>query len=202
MILVLYQYICRLKVIAMPRSIMSFLFLVLSYGGFSQQKLDHLTVEKIMRDPNWMGTSPSNLQWSNDGTFLYFNWNPDKAVADSLYYITLNNRVPAKATPAQVQDLNTTGNFIYNLPRTAYVYSKDGDVFYTEIKTGKTKRITQTTDTESNPQFSYNGTKIVYNRSQNLYAWDIASGETLQLTNLRTGDAAPVNTPGRNNNAG
>src|SRR6187401_741458 len=113
------------------RKLISFLFFVfIFFQSFGQQKLDKLTVEKIMRDPNWIGTSPSNLQWSNDGTYLYFNWNPEKAPADSLYYITLNNKVPAKATPAQVQNFNATGNFIYNLPRTAYVYNKDGDIFY------------------------------------------------------------------------
>jgi len=188
----------------MLRSFIAILLLIISPFVFSQQKLDKLTVEKIMRDPVWMGTSPSNLQWSNEGTSLYFNWNPEKAPADSLYYITLNNRLPVKASPAQTQSFNTTGNFIYNGLRTAYVYSKDADIFYTDVKTGKTKRITQTTDVESNPQFSFNETKIVYNRNQNLYAWDIAGGETMQLTNLKTGDAVPA-TPiqGRGgNNAG
>jgi hypothetical protein len=37
----------------------SLLFFVLFFfQSFGQQKLDKLTVEKIMRDPNWMGTSP------------------------------------------------------------------------------------------------------------------------------------------------
>ncbi len=154
-----------------------------------------------MRDPKWMGTAPSSLQWSNDGQSLYFSWNPDKALSDSLYFVTLNNKVPVKATPQQTQDLNATGNYVFNLSRTAYVFSKDGDVFYVDSKTNQTKRITQTTDAESNPQFSFNETKIVYNRNQNLYAWNIASGETLQLTNLKTGDLIPVNNiAGRNNN--
>jgi len=173
--------------------------LVLSPVAFSQQEPGKLTVEKIMRDPKWMGTSPSNLQWSTEGAYLFFNWNPEKTPADSLYYITLNNKVPTKATAAQVQNQNATGNFSYNQLRTAYVYTKDADIFYTEIKTGKTKRITQTTDAETNPQFSFNETKIVYSRSLNLYAWDIASGETMQLTNLKTGDAVPANTQGRGN---
>ena len=148
-----------------------------------------LTVEKIMRDPKWMGTSPSNTNWSNDGSCLYFNWNPDKAPADSLYYITLVNKIPAKASAQQKSSLNVQSNYNYNEARTAYVVAKDGDIFYTDVKTGKTKRIVQTTETESNPQFSFNETKIVYNRSQNLYAWDIASGETQQLTNIKSPDA-------------
>src|SRR6186997_1298882 len=166
------------------------LFLLFFFQSFGQQKLDKLTVEKIMRDPNWMGTSPSNIQWSNDGKSIYFSWNPEKALADSLYYITLSNKTPVKVTPAEMQVIRATGNFVYNTSRSAYVLAKDGDIFYTELKTGKTKRITQTADAETNPQFSFKDSKIAYTRNQNLYAWDIASGETMQLTNLQTGAAA------------
>src|SRR6187402_3213285 len=169
----------------------SFLFFVfIFFQSFGQQKPDKLTVEKIMRDPNWIGTSPSNIQWSNDGKSIYFNWNPENALADSLYYVTLNNKTPVKVTPAEMRALRATGNYVYNTSRSGYLLAKDGDIFYTELKTGKTKRITQTADAETNPQFSFNDTKIVYNRNQNLYAWDIASGETMQLTNLQTGAAA------------
>jgi len=174
----------------MLRSNLSLLLLAIAFSVTAQQP-GTLTVEKIMRDPKWMGTSPANLQWSNDGHALFFDWNPEKAPADSLYYITPVNKVPVKASTLDVQNQNSTGNFVYNQLRTAYVYSKDGDIFYVETKTGKTKRITQTTDAENNPQFSFGETKIVYNKSQNLYAWDIATGETLQLTNLKSGDAAP-----------
>ena len=185
------------------RKLTSFLFFVFFYfQSFGQQKLDKLTVEKIMRDPNWIGTSPSNIQWSNDGKSIYFNWNPENALADSLYYVTLNNKTPVKVTPAEMRALRATGNYVYNTSRSGYLLAKDGDIFYTESKTGKTKRITQTADAEINPQFSFNDSKIVYNRNQNLYAWDIASGETMQLTNLQTGAAtAPTTTfAGRGNN--
>ncbi|HET7897385.1 MAG TPA: hypothetical protein VFL47_06940, partial [Flavisolibacter sp.] len=62
------------------------------------QTLAPLTVEKIMRDQKWIGTSPSNAWWSADGRYLFFNWNPTKAEDDSLYYITLSDRTPRKAT--------------------------------------------------------------------------------------------------------
>src|SRR6218665_2998767 len=138
--------------------------------AFSQNKLDKLTVEKIMRDPKWMGTQPSGPVWAADGKTVYFNWNPDNAPADSLYYISADNKKPVKATVEQKQNLLSANSLVYNTNRTAYVYNKDGDVFYKEIKTGKTKRITQTAEFESSPQFGFNQTKIVYNRNQNLYA--------------------------------
>jgi len=160
------------------------LLLFISFTSFTQQKLEKLTVEKIMRDPKWIGTSPSNVSWSADGQYLYFNWNPDNAPSDSIYFITLSNHIPQKASVSQKQNLITSESVTWNEARTAYVYAKDGDVFFTDTKTGRTKRIIQTTEKENNPQFSFNDTKIVYTRDQNLYAWDITTGETMQLTNL------------------
>ena len=58
----------------------TFLLLFFSVTLLPQGKLDKLTVEKIMRDPKWIGTSPSAPQWSPDGKTLFFNWNPDKAI--------------------------------------------------------------------------------------------------------------------------
>ncbi len=163
--------------------------LAFSIHSFAQQKLGKLTVEKIMRDPKWMGTSPSNPFWSVDGNYLYFNWNPDNAPDDSLYYITKDNKVPVKATAEQKQNILTENNVRWNLTHTAYVYSKNGDIFLTDLRSSTTKRITQTADAEINPQFSFDETKIVYIHDQNLFAWDIATGETIQLTNLIHGGA-------------
>lgn len=174
----------------MKKKICFAVFVLCCSISWGQSTLNKLTVENIMRDPKWMGSSPSSLQWSVDGKMLFFNWNPDRELADSLYYITLQNHTPVKATLAQQQALVTSNAARYNKVQNAYVYNKDGDVFYTDTKTGKTRRVTETTDFETNPQFSFNETKIVYSRSQNLYAWDIATGETQQLTNLKTGEAS------------
>jgi len=70
------------------------LLIAASVNSFAQ-KLDKLTVEKIMRDPKWIGTSPSNIHWSDDSKKLYFDWNPKGADNDSLYSITPGNTNPA-----------------------------------------------------------------------------------------------------------
>ncbi len=172
----------------MPKYFVCILLLIVAATCVAQPKLEKLTVEKIMRDPKWMGTSPTNVQWTPDGQ-LFFNWNPDKAPADSLYMITTINKKPVKATILQQQNMVAANNIVYNLGRTAYVYAKHGDIFYVDIKTGTTRRIVTTTDIETNQQFSFNDTKVVYRRNLNLFAWDIATGETIQLSNLQTGKA-------------
>ncbi|MBS1921446.1 MAG: prolyl oligopeptidase family serine peptidase [Bacteroidetes bacterium] len=162
------------------------ILLLLSYSTqvIAQQKLGKLTVEKIMRDPKWIGSSPSNPYWSLDGNKLYFNWNPNNAPDDSLYFITKDNQTPVKATVEQKLNILTENSVIWNRSHTAYVYSKNGDVFLAYLN-GTTKQITQTVDAETNPGFSFNESKIVYTANQNLFAWDISTGETIQLTNLR-----------------
>ena len=147
------------------------------------QNLGKLTVEKIMRDQKWIGSSPSNTFWSADGRFLFFNWNPTRSLSDSLYYITLTDRTPKKATAAMRELIPSFNSIEYNSKKTAYAYVKNGDLFYTEAA-NKTRQVTETVDAESNPQFIDGDKKIVYTRAQNLYAWDIATGQTTQLTNF------------------
>src|SRR5205809_297364 len=139
----------------MPK-LFAFVFLLFSLTiCLAQQKLDKLTVEKIMRDPKWIGTSPSNVYWSADGNSLYFNWNPDNLLSDSVYFITLTDHNPVKASIGQKQNIIPGYSTTWNTNRTACVFMKDGDVFFKDIKTGNTKRIIQTTEKETNPVFSF-----------------------------------------------
>ncbi|RYF82126.1 MAG: S9 family peptidase, partial [Chitinophagaceae bacterium] len=107
-----------------------------------------------------------------------------------MYYISTANKTPVKASAAMVRETIWATIVVYNSKRTAYAYVKNSDIFYTDLKTGKTKRIVNTADFEYNPQFSFNDSKLVYTRNQNLFAWDIASGETEQLTRIHAGSSA------------
>jgi dipeptidyl aminopeptidase/acylaminoacyl peptidase len=160
------------------------LMLAIPASCFCQQKTDSLTIEKIMRDPKWIGTSPSEPFWSADGTKLFFKWNPVQAPSDSLYFITKENTVPVKASAEQKQNVVRAYTVTYNKNRNAYVYQHDGDIFYRQVKPEKIVRITHTEESEHDPQFSFNDEEVVYNHNQNLFSWNINSGETRQLTHF------------------
>lgn len=160
------------------------LFATLFFSSMvTAQSIPPLTVEKIMRDPKWIGSSPSNIQWSFDSRNIYFNWNPDNKAADSIYGFSIADHKSYPLSIQQAQNMLTYVN--WNRNYSAYTYTKDGDIFYTEIKSGRTKRIVQTTDREANATFAFNDRKIVFSNNQNLFAWDIASGEIMQLTNIQ-----------------
>ena len=173
------------------RKINCFILLFISMPGFAQNQLAPLTVQKIMRDPKWIGTSPAGVSWSFDSKYVYFNWNPAKAITDSLYFISKENTVPQKTNYRQRQAILRGRDITYNNTRSSYVYDKDGDIFLADVKTGKERRITQTVDIESDPLFSFDDTKVVYTLNQNLFAWEIATGLITQLTNFQRGTAPP-----------
>lgn len=157
----------------------------------AKAQLAPLTIEKIMRDPKWMGTSPANPFWTADGKQLVFNWNPQGEMADSPYAVSPTNLSPQKLSLAEKRVLGIQTNPVYNQAQTAYVSQSNGDIYYIDLRTGITRRVTHTEDMESSPVFSFQEKAVVFTRNQNLYAWDIATGETRQLTRIARSQGAP-----------
>ncbi len=178
----MYQKIrpIRVKINRLPIAFVCIIFT--ATGAVAQQT--GLTVEKIMRDPKWMGTQPAGIGWSPDSKQLFFTWNPDGAPSDSLYTLSPGQPTPRKVSFAEKKVPGFRANAVFNRNRTAYVSQGGGDIFFTNLATGATRRVTQTDEAETNPVFSFGDQKIVYLRNQNLFAWDIATGETTQLSRL------------------
>ncbi|MBS4065742.1 MAG: DPP IV N-terminal domain-containing protein, partial [Chitinophagaceae bacterium] len=168
------------------RKILLLLSLAYVYAGYSQT----LTVDHIMRDPKWMGTSPSNAFWSHDSKTVYFNWNPQQQVSDSLYAFAITATAPEKANSNILERNNALNNAVYNSAGTQMVYGFRGDIYWTEIKTNKTTRVTQTEEQEFNPSFILNDEWIAFNKSGNLFGWHTKSGVLMQLTNIGSGGSS------------
>ncbi len=153
------------------------------------QTLSELTVEKIMRDPKWMGVSPSNVFWSEDGKQVYFEWNPDKNQDDSLYSVSVTNTTPAKVSPAARRQLSSIGQ--YNRSHTKKLFEKNGDLFLLDIASNKKTQITNSVERESNPHFSSDEKKITFLANGNLFSWEISNGAFTQLTDFKKGTKKP-----------
>lgn len=162
----------------------------------SNAQSSSLRVEGIMRDPKWIGTSPSNPFWSQDGQTLYFSWNPTKAPSDSLYALRMNEIEPKKVSSADKERLNQTSRYQYNTDRTAALFTYKGDVFLWDVKRNQTTQITSTVDVESNPQFSFAGKRIVFTSKQQLYSWDRQTGTLEQLIQVKIPEGGNTPRPG------
>ena len=149
-----------------------------------------LSVEQIMQDPKFtVGSLPSNIFWSEDSKTIYFNWNPDKNKADSLYGASIYDKKPFKVAPQTRRALPSQGDYSKDFFRKTY--TKNGDLYLMDVRTMAIRQITNTVENESNPTFNMKDDKIIYTKNNNLYAFTIANGETDQLTNFQTGNKKP-----------
>ena len=169
--------------------IMLFLF-----TGASAQKLETLTVEKIMRDPKWMGVAPSNIRWSDDSKKIFFDWNPKNADRDLKYFITPGNIKPQEVNKNEQRDMvPESGSWNKNL--TLRVFERNEDIYLEDIRTGEIRQLTSTTDAETNPVFTGDEGGIIFSRSNNLYQLSLNKGELVQLTNfVKSASPAKKNT--------
>jgi len=142
-----------------------------------------LTVDFIMRDPKWMGSFPSQHYWAEDGSAVYFLWNPEKADADSLYQISRNGGTPTKVPPAVRHGLPAR-NGAYTRDYSKKVFERDSDIFLLDVKSGAIRQVANTTEAESAPAFSFSEKAVLFIKERNLYSWDIATGMLTQRTDF------------------
>jgi dipeptidyl aminopeptidase/acylaminoacyl peptidase len=144
-----------------------------------------LTVASIMRGVALIGRSPSNLQWSADGSELYFSWGK----ADG----TQNPRTSEFRVGKDGAGLAEAGERkpIDRLPRNydrfgnLDVYSRGGSLYVLDEGTSLEKRIASTPQPKNSPLFLQGGKSIAFKMDDNYYRFNLATGETVQLTNFQ-----------------
>ena len=159
------------------------LIFTVSFTQLNAQQLAPLTIEKIMRDPKWMGVSPSNIQWDANSRAIYFNCNPENADRDVAYSVSVTNKNPEKVSDKDRNRLNRR-QIIYSSDRSKILFERNGDLIVQNVKSEKEILLTQTVERESNPTFSLKGNKIFFQRGDNLYSITLDGGELVQLSNF------------------
>ncbi|MBA6152335.1 S9 family peptidase [Gelidibacter maritimus] len=166
---------------------LSFLFSVLFINLFAQQS--ELSVEKIMQDPKWMGTFPSNVKWDQNSSGIYFNYNKEADPADSLYRIRL-------ASPKKIEKVSWTeekeidfARGTYNKSKSKKIYSKGNTLVIFDIKSGQETELLQFPENISRPNFLANEDWIAFSADNNAYIYSQKSGILKKLTQIKSGDA-------------
>ncbi len=161
----------------------------------AQQPTFDFSIANIMRGPELYGREPSNIQWTPDGQWIYFQWLP----AGSGWRATLKPyRVRAQAgakpepiTEAQMDSVAPlVADGALSPDRARRVVSVRGDLFIVDLKKSSARRLTETMAFESNPHFSPDGQRVLFLRDGNAWSIELANGFTRQLTDIRGADAA------------
>jgi dipeptidyl aminopeptidase/acylaminoacyl peptidase len=148
-----------------------------------------LTLEAISRDAaKWAGSPPTAVRWTEDGSKLHFQWNPERADRSELYELDLR---AADAKPRKVADDEkrwlSSNPGVRNHAGSLKVYAYQGDLYLFDRATGQSAQLTRTADAESNPHFSFDQKSILYTSNNNLYERVLATGEIRQITDFRRG---------------
>ena len=183
------------------------IFSLISFATFAQNNSqnntqnnlqNNLTVEKIMQNPALqVGTSPTDIFWSEDSKTVYFYWNttqelnPASAASGDLKLFSCdfqgNNLVELSADKRRKVEILRNGN--YNANYSKKLCERNGDIVFYDIAKDSIKWLTFTTERETNPKFLADDNKIVFRRNDNLYVLNMKHGTITQITNFKTGSA-------------
>lgn len=155
---------------------------------FSYAQTSELSVEKIMQDPVWMGTFPSNISWGAHSETIYFEYNPEQFPDDSLYKITINR--PEEITQVNWKEqeklLPSSGDF--NDARTQKVYTRNGTLYMYDLKKKEERQLLDLGKTIHSPTFMHNNEQVSFVLDNNAFLYDLRSGTLSKLTNIHKGE--------------
>ncbi|MFL5606411.1 MAG: prolyl oligopeptidase family serine peptidase [Gemmatimonadaceae bacterium] len=152
------------------------------------------SIRNIMRGPELYGRTPTNVRWSADSRWIYFQWNaagtdwreplrPYRVRAEA-------GAQPERLTNAQADSAAPYATDGKRSPDgRSRVVEANGDIYLVSLRDGSARRLTQTVAAESRPDFSSDGRTVYFVRENNAYALSLADGATRQLTDIRTGPA-------------
>jgi dipeptidyl aminopeptidase/acylaminoacyl peptidase len=150
------------------------------------------SIKNIMRGPELYGRPPTDVRWSADSRWIYFNWlepGTDWREQVKRYRVrAVAGSKPERVSPAQfdsVGALVTSGDRSQNGRYMAVEHN--GDIFVTDLQNGTTRRLTETVAREHTPEFAVDANRLFFIRENNVYSIDLSGGLVRQLTDLRQG---------------
>ena len=162
-----------------------------------------LTLERIFDDPSLAGKSPVQLKFSPDGsrvTYLqgkaddynrYDLWeynlkdNTNRLLVDSAQLFSgPENLSDEEKARRERQRIFGKGILEYKWSKDgkALLFPLNGDLYYFDLKTKNSKKLTNTEAFETDARFSPKGNFVSFVREQNLFALELASGKEIQLS--------------------
>ena len=145
-----------------------------------------LTIDNIMRGPALVGYTQEEVRWSPDGSKVYFSW---KQYSDPLhkdrdtYVVNRDGSGLRKLSDEEKKDAPPSGGDRTRDDRNV-VFVSDGDIYLWESATGRRRALTQTSESESSPHFTFDEQRVTFVRNNNVFSISLRDGALVQLTNI------------------
>src|SRR5713226_5851906 len=190
----------RLRYTGLALCVLSLLapqFLFAQEPSAPSPKSFELTVDSIMRGPRLVGYPPTGVYWSQDGQRVYFRWkqaDEPRLKETSLYVVNRDGTGLRRLSDDEAKQA-PPANGELSKDKTMTVFTDEGDIFIYDHVKNQRRQITRTVDVETNPHFTFDQKHIYFTRLNNLYEMALDGGSLEQLTDIRTGGAAPSASP-------
>jgi Tol biopolymer transport system component len=141
-------------------------FVVASSSSEAQSKFD-FSIKNIMRGPELYGRPPSDIHWSADSKWIYFNWveaGTDWREQPKRFRVrAVPGAKPERVSPAQfdsVGALVTSGDRSKNGRFSVVEFG--GDIYVTDLMKGTSRRLTRTNAREHDPVFATDANRVFF----------------------------------------
>ncbi len=160
-----------------------------------------VTLEKIMSHPDWIGTPPEDPYWADDGRAVYFERKRTGSEVKDLYRLELdpeNAGEPVRVSDEELgkvdvakRDANRQRKKVdvegidVSEDRAWKVYSRQGDLYLKDLRTGAIRQLTRTAERETDPRFLAGDTRISFRRGTSVYVYELPTSLISQPAELR-----------------
>ncbi|WP_240222029.1 S9 family peptidase [Rheinheimera hassiensis] len=192
--------------VKLPRFVLT---LCLLFGGSGMAEAKQLELERLFADPALSGATPRSLSMAPDGSRVtYLKGKAEDANrldlwqyhikegkhsllvdADSLISGAETLSDEEKARRERMR-LFASGIISYSWSKNseALLFPLNGDLYYYQLSSKTAKKLTDTSEFETDATISPTGRYVAFIRAQNLFVLEIASGKETQLTTDGGGD--------------
>lgn len=148
----------------------------LQFEPLSGQDSLQFTLNTAFDEPFVYGTRPDFRGFSIDGKSLFMAWNDSSYSKTSFFKIDLKTGVTSAVEPDTDLSLNLSAD------RKRRVYSKEGDLWVTDVTTGASRKVVKSPVRESGARFSPDAKKLAYQSEGNVWVVDLDAGGIVQIT--------------------
>ena len=143
-----------------------------------------ITLEKIMADPDWIGSAVKDAYWSADGRSAYYSLKRSASPIVDLHRIDLSDRKDQVVDAKAMAGADAPSVFDRAGKRAAF--ARNGDIFVRDLASGRLTQITRTPQNESAPQFSADGRLLSFRVDNDWFVHDFGTGVTTPAAVVKT----------------
>ncbi|MFK7864217.1 MAG: prolyl oligopeptidase family serine peptidase [Pseudohongiellaceae bacterium] len=144
-----------------------------------------ISLEQAMADPDWIGRPPQQPYWSDDNKSIYFT---QKRLGSRLTDLYQMDRNGDQLTLLSASELPTTDvrQGVVSTNGRLKTYSREGDIFVKNLRSGKITQLTRTAAAETNPSFTADDSGIYFIRDSITFVRQLESGLEYQAAEIKS----------------